>query len=163
MKTRHNASASLSSFLSYFFLFARAFSLCLFQILFRIPPLSRNSFISLSCFRDGVLFFLTCSSFSVHQLAYLCSFSFLFLSTLAWVIFVFSIVLCHSCKCFDSLQLSFSFYLFVHLSLSLSFPLFYFHFFPGSSISFSPCSGLRLRSTCIHGEIDRPKRSKENE
>ena len=89
-KTRHNASASLSSFLSHFFLSARMFPLCLFQILFRIPPLSRNSFISLSRFRDSVLFFLTCSSFSVHQLAYLCFSSSLFLSTLARVIFASS-------------------------------------------------------------------------
>lgn len=143
LKTRHNASASLSSFLSHLLLSARASPLRLFRILFRIlsfcsanpTSLAQPFYFAISFPRRcSFFFFPPCSSFSGIpvglSLFLLVPLSFnpcpgylriLVPSTLHLVPLATALTL------FDFL--SSSFYLFVHLSLSLSPPRFFISLF----------------------------------
>lgn len=178
LKTRHNASASLSSFLSHLLLSARASPLCLFRILFRILSFCSVNPTSLAQpFYFAISFPRRCSFFFFSTL-------FVLLWHTGWLISVpprpsffqplpglsshprpFDVAPRPSCNCFDSLRLSFLLVLSIcpSISFSLSSPLFYFTFLPDSSISFAPDSDSAQRVSTAKS-IDRnvPKRTNES-
>lgn len=134
----------------------------------RIPPLSRNPFISRSRFRGGVpsFFFPPCSSFSVYRLAYLCSSSSLFLSTLARVIFASSSLRRCTSSLLQLLWLSSTFFSprFIYLSIYLFLSLlatFLFHFFAWFEHLFCSNSAQRV-STAKSIDRNVPKRTNES-